>query len=248
MNKGQSFLLALVTMFFLPSTHVFAGNAEHPKDTHYTDSGFFDIHICNWPDREPFYMALYSTTKFKEIKSIELMDVQGKKFAELNVSKFKIIKAKTIKAKKKPEKRVVISHIPLLKERVDGWFTAKITLTDGTVHLAKDFVEHGLVSMASDLWPAQKEKISDVPKTLKWSAIKGATYYRVSIRDKWDENKLIFSSKVLNKPEVVLPKDLLEYGGYYSWLVHARDVNGDVKLGDFNLGSLSVRQEFTIGD
>lgn len=243
MNKARVFLLALVSVFGLLVSNVFAGNAEHPKDAHYTESGFFDIHLCNWPDRDPFYMALYSTTKFKDIKSVELMNAQGKKFAELNMSKFKIIKAK-----KKPEKRVFISQVPLVKGFTDGWFSAKITFGDGTVHHAKDFVEHGLVSIASDLWPADKEKVADVPRVLKWSPIKGVSHYRVFIRDKWDENKAIFSSKVLDKPEVVLPKGVLNYGGYYSWRVHARDVNEDVKLGDFNLGSLSAWQEFSIGE
>ena len=52
-----------------------------------------------------------------------------------------------------------------------------------------------------------------------------------------------------SKPfNLALPDDLLEYGGYYSWRVDARDVNEDVRLGDFNMGSLSAWQEFTIVD
>lgn len=243
MNMGKSFFMAVFTMLFLSVTNVFGGNAEHPDDSHYTASGFFDIHVCNWTDRIPFYMSLYSTQKFKEVKSVELLNAQGNKFADLDLTKFKMILAKN-----KPEKRVFISKIAWPKEHTDGWFTAKITLTDGTVHMAEDYVEHGLMPIASDIQPAHREITSDVPKVLTWHAIKGASYYRVFIKDKWDEDKVIYSSKVLNEPKLVLSKDLLEYGGYYSWQVHARDVNEDIKLGDFNLGSLSAWQEFTIGD
>jgi hypothetical protein len=230
-------------LLFISATNVFAGNADHPGDTHYTDTGFFDIHVCNWPDRAPFYMALYSTQQFNDVKSIELMNSNGEKFASLDLSKFRIIRAE-----KKPEKRVFINQIPQPGNFSDGWFTAKITLADGSIDSAKDFVEHGLLPIASGLQPAHREQLSDIPKSLHWPAIEGASYYQVFIKDKWDENKLIFSSKVLKEPKVILPDDLLEYGGYYSWRVHARDVNEDIKLGDFNQGSLSAWQEFTVAD
>ncbi len=243
MNKGNRCFLLLMAMVFISSSNVYAGNAAHPKDTHYTASGFFDIHLCNWPDRPPFYMALYSTKQFKQIRSVELINAKGKKFAVLDLSKFRVIKANS-----KSEKRVFINQVAQPKGFSDGWFSARITLADGSVHVAKDFVEHGLMNIANNLQPSHRQQISDLPKTLKWPAVKGAAYYQVFIKDKWDEDKLILSSKMLDAPEVVLPKDLLEYGGFYSWRVHARDVNGDVKLGDFNLGSLSSWQEFTIAD
>lgn len=243
MNKRQAFFVVFLVMFFLPLTNSFAENAGHPGDTHYIDVGFFDIHVCNWPDREPFYMGLFSTEKFKDVKSVELMNAQGKKFAALDLEKFRIITRKN-----KPEKRVFINQIAWLKGHADGWFSAKITLADGTVYHPKDYVEHGLLPIASGFQPAHREKTADAPKALSWTAIKGAAYYQVFIKDKWDEDKLIFSSKILNDPKIVLPKKLLEYGGYYSWRVHARDVNEDIKLGDFNQGSLSAWQEFTIGD
>lgn len=243
MNKYRSVLSMLVFMMFLPASNIYAGNVDHPDDTHYTDSGFFDVHVCNWPDRLPFYMALYSTFKFKEINSIELMNAKGEKFASMNLSKFRVITSDN-----KPEKRVFINQIIQPDDHGDGWFSAKITLANGTVHIAKDFVKHGLLPIASDLQPVRREQLLDFPETLSWPAVKGASYYQVFIKDKWDEDKLIFSSKVLNEPKATLPKDLLEYGGYYSWRVHARDINEDVKLGDFNLGSLNAWQEFTIID
>ena len=66
------------------------------------------------------------------------------------------------------------------------------------------------------------------------------------MRDLWDESKLIFSSKLLDKPSVQLPAGLLEAGGYYSWIVHARDLNEHFMLGDFNHGSLSATVHFSI--
>ena len=238
------YILSMFTVFMIFSaSNTFAGNAEHPKDTHYTASGFFDIHVCNWPDRAPFYMALYSTRQFKKIQSVELMNAKGEWFALLDLSRFRVISSD-----KKAEKRVFINQIVQPEIQTDGWFSAKITLLDGTVHIAKDFVKHNLLPIASKLQPVHRENVVDMPETLNWPAVKGASYYQIFIKDKWQEDKLIYSSKLLNKPEFVLPEDLLEYGGYYSWRVNARDVNEDIRLGDFNAGSLSAWQEFTVAD
>lgn len=236
-------LKVLLVMLLLSKASAFAGNAGHPDDTHYTASGFFDLHVCHWPDRAPFYMALYSTLQFDKVKSIELTNADGVQFAELNLSRLKIISVKG-----KPEKRVFINQIALPDKRTDGWFSAKITLHDGTVHTATDFVVHGIMPLASGLWPAQQSELAELPGTLHWPAVAGAAHYQVFIKDKWDEGKLIFSSVILNRPELSLPQDLLEHGGYYSWRVHARDVNEDIRLGDFNQGSLSDWQEFTVAD
>ena len=236
-------MVKLLAYFFIFSMtmDVFSGNAKYPDDNHYTDSGFFDIHVCNWPDRAPFYMILYSTIRFNDIKSVEIMNASGEKLAALDLSKFKILTTK-----KKTEKRVFINQIGLPDDYKDGWFSAKIMLNNGDVHMAKDFVKHGIMPMASGQSPANRDEISDVPKALRWSAVKGAGYYRVFIKDKWDEDKLILSSALLKEPKLMLPVSLLERGGYYSWRIHARDVNEDIKLGDFNQGSLNREQEFTI--
>ena len=37
-------------------------------------------------------------------------------------------------------------------------------------------------------------------------------------------------------------------GGMYSWIVHSRDVNEDLLLGDFNHGSLSKPVVFSVND
>ena len=67
------------------------------------------------------------------------------------------------------------------------------------------------------------------------------------IRDQWNDDKLIYTSKLLTKAELQLPPGLIEDGGYYSWLVHARDINEDITLGDFNSGSLSAPVTFSVG-
>ena len=65
------------------------------------------------------------------------------------------------------------------------------------------------------------------------------------IRDLWKE-KDIYTSELLDKPELLLPKGLLKAGGYYAWRVHARDVNEHALLGDFNNGSLTSHVTFSI--
>lgn len=245
MKQGRYFLKRWVCLLLvsMSSACVFAGNAEHPDDTHYTASGFFDIHVCNWPNRAPFYMALYSTTQFSNVQSVELMNAQGEKFALLDLSKFRIVRPEN-----KPEKRVFINQVVQPENYTDGWFTAKITLKDGSVHTARDFVEHGVMPLAAGLLPSHRSVVDKPPDTLQWAAVAGAMHYQVFIKDNWDGDGPFFSSVLLNKPELILPEGLLEYGGYYSWRVHARDVNEDIKLGDFNQGSLSDWQEFMVAD
>ena len=243
MNKALTRLLIWLCLLLAPMPNVFAGNATHPDDTHYTASGFFDIHVCNWPDRDSFYLSLYSTRQFKDVRSVELMNAQGVKFAALDLSKFMIINAEG-----QAEKRVFMTQLERPGNHSDGWFSAKITLHDGTVHTAKDFVQHGVLPRASNLLPVNQTELLEPPKVLSWSEVEGAAYYQVFIKDKWGIDKLIYTSSLLKEPRLILPADLFEYGGDYSWRVHARDVNEDIKLGDFNQGSLSRWHEFTIAD
>jgi hypothetical protein len=34
------------------------------EDPHRNEMGFFDIHVCNWPERPQFLKVLFSTTRF----------------------------------------------------------------------------------------------------------------------------------------------------------------------------------------
>ena len=240
--RKRSLLLMLTLMLMESAGRVFAENAEHPGDSHYNDVGFFDIHLCNWPDRAPFYLAVFSTRQFNDLKSVELLNARGEQFASLDLSKYKVSQTND-----KAEKRIYMSQIPRTANYVDGWFSAKISIAE-QVHTAKDWVQHGLLPGAKNFQPADGDALSELPKVLRWSAIEGAQYYLVFIKDIWGKDELIFTSNLLTEPELVLPEELLEYGGLYAWRVHARDVNEDIKLGDFNIGSLSDWQQFTIAD
>ena len=68
-----------------------------------------------------------------------------------------------------------------------------------------------------------------------WKPVPGANFYQVFIRDLWNEDKLIYTSELQTRPELVLPPDLLHKGGMYSWIIHARDTNSHILLGDFNI-------------
>jgi len=53
-----------------------AAQADVQKDTHYNDIGFFDIHVCNLPDRQLFFMPLFqplATMTLRRLKSLVLM-------------------------------------------------------------------------------------------------------------------------------------------------------------------------------
>lgn len=80
---------------------------------------------------------------------------------------------------------------------------------------------------------------------LAWLAVPGAAHYQVFIKDLWDDGKIIHSSELVTKPRLTLPPGVIKADGSYAWLVHARDVNNHVLLGDFNHGSLSREVKFS---
>ena len=128
----------------------------------------------------------------------------------------------------------------------DGWYSTRVTLKDGKRHVARDYVILSSLPQVSGHVPAHETEVQAPPTRLSWDPPPGAGYYQVFIRDLWDEDRLIFSSKLLEEPVVQLPAGLLEKGGYYSWIVHARDLNEHFMLGDFNHGSLSPVVTFSI--
>jgi hypothetical protein len=94
--------------------------------------------------------------------------------------------------------------------------------------------------------PANNEEVARIPAKLSWDPVPGANFYQVFIRDLWDDSKLIHTSKLLTRPELELPPGLLQHGGYYSWIIHARDTNSHILLGDFNHGSLNKPVSFSV--
>lgn len=235
-------LFKATILIFLSAT---AGAApKHPGDRHYNDIGFFDIHVCNWPERALFFMPLFSTPRFADIDEIEVTYPTGRRLTSLDLSRYRIIAGE----KQQPEKRVFINQLDIPPESPEGWYSARIRLTNGDVYEASDYVVLSKLPRAAGQVPADDQEVPAPPGKLAWEPVAGAGFYQVFIRDQWDDDKLVFTSKLLNKPELDLPKGLIKPGGLYSWTIHARDVNEDVRLGDFNHGSMSKPVSFSVSD
>ncbi len=210
-------------------------------DPHYTEIGFFDIHLCNWPDRPPFYMALFSSPQYQNIVGVRVYLPDGKPLGELDMTHYR-----TVSLPGKPEKRVFITHLPLPKKATDGWFSATVKTRDGREISAKDYVVHTLLPIVRETTPADGRELPTPPAELTWTPVPGATHYQVTLRDVWDDNREILTSEVVTAPRIPVPPGLLRRGGRYAWVTHARDSNGGLLLGDFNHGSLSAPQIFSI--
>lgn len=237
-TPAVTFLTLLLTL----STTATA-TAKHPGDTHYSSIGFFDIHVCNWPDRPPFIMGVFSSTKFNSLKSVELFSPANTSLGFLDLTKFRQFKTKQNNTKKAFIKQFKIPDISN-----DGWYKALITLKNNKTIIAKDFVHHSIMPISSPSYPGDHASDIKLPKKLEWTAAKGAKYYQIFIRDLWQDGKTIYKSKLLTENQLLLPQGLLQHGGLYSWKIHARDINEDIKLGDFNHGSLSDQLTFSIED
>lgn len=237
--KNYPLILLLFCLLYLVSS---GAKSSEVTDPHYTKAGFFDIHVCNWPNRPLFFLTLVSTTKFKDISSIEIYSPDNSKLGNLNLKKFRLIKDK-----KKKEKRVFIKQFEIPKSAQNGWYYTKINLKNGSSITAKDYVVIEKLERAKLLTPDISKDLDAVPAVFKWEKIPGANFYQVFIKDVW-ESKQIHSSKLLPKPELKIPKNLLKKGGFYTIQIHARDINEHQLLGDFNHGSLTSKMEFSISD
>ncbi|MDH5216985.1 MAG: hypothetical protein OEX19_04775 [Gammaproteobacteria bacterium] len=231
--------LFLFLILFLTSL---SSLATSKKDPHYNDAGFFDIHICNWPDRPPFFLTLFSTYKYDEVEKITLSNPQGKPIANLNLEKFRVTQTK------KGEKRAFLNHIEIPQGSTDGWYEVETKFKNGNIFKAKDYVILDTLPKASGRMPSNDAEQISASKELSWKAVPGANFYQVFIRDFWNDEKIIYTSPLLDKPELTPPKGLLKAGGWYGWRVHARDTNEHVLLGDFNHGSLSSEFKFTVAE
>lgn len=216
---------------------------DHSTDAHYIKVGFFDVHYCHWSDRQNFFLVLFSTERFAEVSRIETFFPDGKPMGDLDLNRYRVLERKG-----KPEKRVFMTNIPAGDDVPTGWYSVKVTMKDGSVHHAKDFVYIISMGLAKNPVPRDKSENVAVPKRLSWDPVPGASYYKVFVTDMWDDGKLIFDSGLLDKPYVDLPDGLLKKGGWYQWSIHARDVNEHVLLGDFNHGSNLVGLQFTVSE
>jgi len=217
-----------------------AEQAAHHKDPHYNEAGFFDIHVCNWPDRLLFFMPLFSTEHADAVHSIEIFTPENRPLLQLDLKRYLIIKRKN-----KPDKRAIINQVDVPQNATDGWYTARINLDDGRTLVAKDYVAISRLAQAGGQVPASGAEVA-LPDALRWEPVPGASFYQVFIRDLWNDDRLIYTSKLLTSPALELPPGLLEPGGYYSWIIHARDTNEDAMLGDFNHGSLNRAATFSV--
>lgn len=213
------------------------------SDPHYTAAGFFDIHLCNWPGQPPFFMALFSSERFGEIQSVDVLLPDGTPLGQLDLQRFRVVHRPG-----KPEKRVFIRHFALPDQPTDGWYRASIQLANGERLVAADFVVIQAMARAWGLVPAPGATVRSPPAELQWEPVPGATHYQVYLKDLWAEHAEVNESGVLTEPRWVLPSGVVQPGGLYAWRIHARDVNGNVLLGDFNHGSLSEEVQFAVED
>lgn len=234
-------LLAALTATNLCRLPVTAASTPDPEDRHYNEVGFFDMHVCNWPNRSVFLMPLLSTAHYDDIEKVAVLYPDGKQLADFNLARFRILESEDA-----PEKHVFINQIGMPDDAVEGWYSAHITLKNGDVVTASDYVVLSKLERAGGQTPGHEQTVSSPPQKLTWEPVPGAGYYQVFIRDQWEDNKLIYTSRLLSEPELSLPPGLIEDGGYYSWLIHARDINEDIILGDFNSGSLSNPVTFSV--
>lgn len=223
-----------------PLTLSACGHLPTATDPHYTPAGFFDVHVCNWPEQPQFLMALWSTTRFTEVTEVAVFSPDGVRLGALDLSKYRTVPQKS----GAPEKRAFITHFELPPHAKDGWYAAEVTLAGAERHQARDYVLHQLLPQAQGLRPTGT--VADVPTTLRWQAVPGAAYYQVFVKDMWNDGAVIYTSTLLREPEVALPPGLLRRDGGYAWRVHARDIHEHPRLGDFNHGSLSAEAVFFI--
>ena len=104
------------------------------------------------------------------------------------------------------------------------------------------------MNISTPTYPSNNTSEIKLPKKIEWKAVEGAKYYQIFIRDLWQDGKTIYKSKLLSNTSLLLPGGLIQKGGLYSWKIHARDIDGDIKLGDFNHGSLSDKLTFSVED
>lgn len=217
-----------------------AAYAGAEGDPHYTPAGFFDTHVCNWPDKPRFLMALFSAAHYDEVDRVAVYSPDGIHMGDLDTRAFRTFKAPSGEAK-----RVFISHMDLPANTVDGWYRAEITLKDGRRYESRDYVVHHFMPQPSGMQPAPGAE--DVPATaeLSWDPIPGARYYEVFLHDDW-ETTPVAASGLITQTRFKPAAGALRPGGDYMWRIHARDSDGNVLLGDFNHGALSPELRFSV--
>lgn len=231
----------IALLFSLPSLPLFA--TPPADDPHYTPAGFFDIHVCNWPDQPLFLMALLSTTQFRDIARIDIVAPDGTSLGPMDLNRYRSAGGSGAE-----EKRVLITHYPIPEAKPDGWYRARITMKNGSAHESKDHVVKEVLPFVVGHQPGDGAEGVAMPAVLKWDPVPGASHYQVYLRDEWESERYLLTSKIIAETSLPLPPGLLKNGGSYSWRVHARNINGSPEWGDFNHGSLAREAKFSIAD
>ncbi len=212
-------------------------------DPHYTAAGFFDVHVCNWPDRPLFFLVLFSTERFAEVSGIEVTGPADEPVARLDPAKFI-----RLDRPGKPEKRVFIQQVEVPAGAASGWYQARVRLSDGQEVLGRDYVVITALPRAGGLAPARDATVG-LPAVFTWAPVAGAARYQVYLRDLWQPgDNPIHQSKLLTDTRYEVPAGVLKAGGHYAWKVHARDVDEHVLLGDYNHGSQSEWTPFEVAE
>jgi hypothetical protein len=214
--------------------------AGHEGDPHYTPAGFFDIHVCNWPENPRFLMALFSTQQVDKVAKVSVFAPDGAFVGNIDPTRFRTFKTPSGQAK-----RAYLDHFDLPEKGVDGWYRAEVVLKDDSRFEARDYVIHQFMAHPTGTRPVPGASDVPVSTELRWDPIPGAQYYEAFVRDDWAGTEAI-SSGLLTEPRFTPPKGLLYPGGMYVWRIHARDSDGNVLLGDFNHGSLSQEMRFSV--
>ena len=232
----------LIIALFVFNTAKAEQALELTNDPHYNQMGFFDIHICNWPERPNYFKILFSSEQYQQIESMSVYTPDKQLLANLDRTKFR-----TLKRKNKADKRVYLLDLDVPELASTGWYKIDIRTKNGNVFQAKDYVIMSRLEKVSDMQPSDENSEVNLPVTLKWKPVAGSQYYQVYVRDAWTE-KLVFRSKLTDSPEVEIPEHKLQPGGDYYWTVHSRDTNEHILLGDFHMGSMSTKAFFSISE
>lgn len=210
------------------------------RDPHETPAGYFDLHICNWPDRPPFVVALFVAADSSDLRRVEVLRPDGRPLGEVNLTNYE----RRIDENGR-EQRAYKTFLPLPKDATAGWYSARVSLRDGRAQQARDYLQVHILPQAKIVQPANGQDNLRGNAELRWQPVPGATHYRVFIKDAW-AGQQIFKSDLLTQPRLRVPPGVLQPNGSYAWRVHARSGGPEATWGEFNHGSLNSEATFAL--
>ena len=90
----KNILLLLACSMLIQSDLTAEESIKLSKDPHYNQVGFFDIHLCNWPERPNYFKILFSSEKYQQIESMDVYTPDEKLLANLDKTKYRTLKIK----------------------------------------------------------------------------------------------------------------------------------------------------------